>query len=64
MSKELKEIYKKLLEIQEIYYKANPQGDYLSMCIMRDYISINNEYWDKDKEYPISIIRLKERNYD
>lgn len=59
ISEELKEIYKKILEIQELYYKANPQGDYFRICIMRNYISFNNKHWSVDSEYPVSIRRFK-----
>ena len=59
ISEEIKEIYKKVLEIQELYYKAYSQGDYLSICIMIDYIAFNNEHWGVDSEYPVSIMRFK-----
>lgn len=64
MSEELKELYNKVVEIQELYYKIYPQGDYLNMCITRDHISINNEHWGVDSGYPIIITRIKGEDYD
>ncbi len=56
------EIYKKILEIQEIYAKAYPKGDYLSMFISENYIRFNNKYWDENKDFPINFIQPKENN--
>lgn len=62
MNEELKEIYKKVLEIQKLYYKAYPKSDYLAICIEHDYISINNEYWQLDNDDAINIKRFKGEN--
>lgn len=36
------------------YKRYNPNGDYLSLCITKNSISINNAFWSKDFEYPIN----------
>lgn len=53
------EIYKRLVEIQQMYAKENPQGKYLSFAILEDAIMFNNESWKNgaDENYPISFYR-------
>lgn len=48
-----KEIYKKLLEIKEMYYKAYPNGDYLTMAFFKDSVMFNNCYTKEDKDFPL-----------
>lgn len=52
------QIIEKLKEIQEIYKKYNPKGNYLSMSIFNGNLSVNNEYWDEDSKRPISTALL------
>lgn len=62
-SEEMEEIYKKLLEVREIYHKAYPQGYYLDICITNKYISVNNLYGGDDKENPVRFRRkINEEN--
>ena len=46
-------IIEKLKEIDKIHKEYNPNGDYLSMCILNNDYNVNNEYWDDDTNYPI-----------
>lgn len=62
-NEEMEEIYKRALEIREIYHKAYPQGDYLDVCITSKYISVNNLYGVDDKENPVRFRRILEENY-
>lgn len=51
-----KEILDRLLAIQQLYKRYNPNGDYLSMHIHNDYISANNAHWENpDKEKPLDF---------
>jgi hypothetical protein len=45
-----KELKEALDAVNAVVKKYNPKNTYLSMCIIEDYISANNEYWDKDKK--------------
>lgn len=47
-------IAERFKEIVKIYRSYNPNGRYLTMVSLDDYISFNNEDWDADKENPIS----------
>jgi hypothetical protein len=53
------EIYKKLVEIKEMYTKEYPKGNYLTLTIIDGTIMFNNERWDdgEDKEYPIEFYK-------
>ncbi len=50
-------ILEKLEEIKEIYKEYNPNGDYLALSIVGGWISVNNEYYDKDAEKPINFYK-------
>ena len=43
-----KEILKKVKDIQNLL-KENNKLDYLTICICKDSVSFNNEYWKKNK---------------
>lgn len=61
-----KEIAKRLKEIRELYLKEYPQGDYMSLTILKNCIKFNNSYWDEDANLPImykKIFREKEREH-
>lgn len=55
-------ILKKLREIQEIYLRYNPTGDYLSMFITADFVSCNNAYWEKGRD-ELKPINLAEETF-
>lgn len=46
------EIAKRVKEIRDLYYKVYPEGDYMTMCIFRDYMRFNNSP-DEDKDFYI-----------
>lgn len=48
-----KEIAKMVKEIRELYLKEYPQGDYMSLTILKNCIKFNNSYWDEDVHLPI-----------
>ena len=45
-----KELKEALDRVNAVVKKYNPENTYLSMCIIGNHISANNEYWDKDKK--------------
>ena len=51
------EIYKRLVEIKELYTKEYPQGNYLSLAYFDGTIMFNNQHWNEDKEYPIEFYK-------
>lgn len=55
-----KQIYKKLVEIKEMYFKAYPNADYLSMAMFKDSIMFNNDRQGKDKDFPLSFWKKDE----
>ena len=55
-------LIEKLKEMQEIYKQYNPEGEYLTMCIMTDYLSINNDYSNEYAAKPISVSIIKNEN--
>lgn len=50
------EIAKRLKEIKDLYYKEYPNGDYLTLYFRKNFMSINNEYWEdgEDESFPIN----------
>lgn len=48
-----KEIAKKIKELKDMYYKAYPNGNYLTIGIFKDSMQFNNQFWDDDIEFPI-----------
>lgn len=56
------EILKRLKEIQEIYKQYHPNGDYLSISIGNDCISMNNAYWEEnDEKNPLNFYEVNGR---
>ena len=47
-------VLKKLLEIEEICKQYNPDGNYISMCILNGHYSVNNDYQEADKDHPLN----------
>lgn len=43
--------------IKKLYQQYNPEGTYLSLCISKFGASFNNEYWDRDRCYPVDYFR-------
>lgn len=41
--------------ILKVYKRYNKLGKYLNICIMNNAITINNDYCDNDKDFPIKI---------
>lgn len=52
-----------LEELQRVYFDYNPNGDYLNVCISRDYISADNAFYfgGKDHDFPVSVRVMKEK---
>lgn len=53
-------ILEKLKDIVAIYHEYNPEGEYLYLCYVKkldgeDGLSVNNSYYDDDKEKPIRV---------
>lgn len=57
MKKQLCEslLISKLYEINDIYNKYNPEGNYLTLAIVNGSFIINNDHYDRDKNNPIDI---------
>lgn len=49
-------IMEKLKEIWNIYHEYNPEGTYLDMFILDDFMACNNRDWDEDSEKPIYTV--------
>lgn len=48
-------ILKRMIEIQQLYKRYHPNGDYLSIAIHNDIMYANNAHWEKDKEHPLDF---------
>lgn len=48
-------IFRKLVEIVELYKKYHPGGSYLYMGLVDDWIMVNNRHWDEDECRPIDF---------
>lgn len=61
-------ILKKLKEIYKIYHEYNPQGEYLTLCIMKGRqgwsLWANNRYYGEDKNKPIDFTNYPEGEND
>ena len=51
------EIYKKLVEIKEMYLKEYPDGKYLDLTIINDSIMFCNRYWGENEDYSIQFCK-------
>ena len=49
-----KRILEKLKEIKEIYEEYNPNADYLSLFVRKDFLQFNNVYWAEDSKHPLN----------
>lgn len=47
-------ILRKMQEIDEIYKAYNPDGDYLSMSVIKGYYNVNNSYQEQDMGMPLA----------
>lgn len=47
-------IIEKLKEIMSIYHEYNPEGNRLSLYVMNDHYSVNNDYYEADCKKPLS----------
>ena len=41
-----RKIFEKMLEIVDIYKEYNPEGEYLTLCMLNDDLFANNRYYD------------------
>lgn len=48
-----KQILRLVRQIHTLYKKYNPHANYLTLTIFGDNVSINNEYWDADQDFPV-----------
>ena len=55
-------LMKKLKEMQEIYKRYNPEGEYLAACINKGFLSVNNAHFDEDEAKPIDASIFKNEN--
>lgn len=58
----INEISERVKEIKELYKRANPNADYLTICLFKDSYSFHNAYSEEDSEYPIDEFVLEEDN--
>lgn len=42
-------------EILKAYKRYNPDGKYLSLCIIEKNLEAHNQWWSKDKEHPVKM---------
>lgn len=57
-------ILRKMIEIEEIYKEYNPNGNYLTMCILDGHYSVRNDSRKEDKDHPLDAwYRPNERKY-
>ena len=47
-------LLEKCRELNKIYHQYNPDGEYLYVAIISNYITVDNDYQNKDKNRPIS----------
>lgn len=57
----IKDILQRCNVIIKIYRNLYPDSRYLSIVIVGDTIYLNNEYWGKDADHPIDIIKGGEK---
>lgn len=46
-----------LITLKDLYEAAYPDSSYLNLSIIGNTISINNDYLETDKEYPINVLK-------
>lgn len=39
--------------IRNLYHKFNPDGTYLTLTMVQNTWQVNNEFWNKDANFPI-----------
>lgn len=49
-----KQILRLVRQIHTLYKKYNPHANYLALTILDNNVSINNEYWDADQDFPVN----------
>ena len=42
-------------KIRQVYRQYNPEGWYLSVCIIGHDLEVHNQYWKADKAYPLDM---------
>jgi hypothetical protein len=53
-------ILRHMKEIQQLYKRYHPNGDYLTITIFGDDMSANNAHWEeKDEEHPLDFYFIK-----
>ena len=56
-----KEVEEKILElltkIRSIYLEYNPEGKQLNIAVSDESVFAFNDYWDKEKDFPIDCYR-------
>jgi hypothetical protein len=56
-----KEVEEKILglleEVRNVYLEYNPDGKQLNIAVAYDQLSAFNNYWDKEKNFPIDCYR-------
>lgn len=43
-----KKIRDLMIQIDKVYHEYNPEGTYLSLCIVGDFARVNNSYYSDD----------------
>lgn len=46
-----------LNEIRSIYLEYNPEGKQLNIVVLDEAVLAFNDYWDKEKDFPIDCYR-------
>ena len=52
-----KKIRDLMIQIDKVYHEYNPEGTYLSLCIVGDFVRVNNSYYsdDADADHPLDM---------
>lgn len=50
-----KQIRDLMIQIRDVYRQYNADGKYLSMCIMDDFVNMNNSFYADDADHPLNM---------
>ena len=63
-----KKIRDLMIQIDKVYQEYNPEGTYLSLCIVGDFARVNNSYYSDDSDdadHPLDMFyRIKGKRHE